>query len=94
MKIAKTTVALGQTIDTGEGLARAALLFNSCHSVASQPRSADQEGDAQFLGHQLAREAARVLDDDGTHAVTLDPNLSVPSREGSGVVPSALEVSR
>ena len=26
MKIAKTTVALGQTIDTGEGLARAALV--------------------------------------------------------------------
>ena len=35
--------------------------------------SADQEGDAQFLGHQLASEAAGILDDDGTHAVALDP---------------------
>ena len=34
--------------------------------------SADQEGDAQFLGHQLARKPAGILDDDGTHAVALD----------------------
>ena len=34
--------------------------------------AADQEGDAQFLGHQLARKPAGILDNDGTHAVALD----------------------
>ena len=34
--------------------------------------SADQKGDAQLLGHQLASEATGVLDDDSTHAVALD----------------------
>ena len=34
--------------------------------------SADQEGDAQLLGHQLARKPAGILDDDGTHAIALD----------------------
>ena len=34
--------------------------------------SADQEGNAQLLGHQLARKPAGILDDDGPHAVALD----------------------
>lgn len=34
--------------------------------------SADQGEDAQFLGYQVAGEAARVLDDDDTHAIAFD----------------------
>ena len=50
----------------------------ACGQVIARGRqqphpSADQEGDAQLLGHQLARKAAGILDDDGTHAVALDP---------------------
>ena len=50
----------------------------ACGQVIARGRqqphpSADQKGDAQLLGHQLAREAAGILDDDGTHAVALDP---------------------
>jgi hypothetical protein len=35
--------------------------------------SADQEGNTQLLGHQLARKPAGILNDDDTHAVALDP---------------------
>ena len=35
--------------------------------------SADQKGDAELLGHQLAGEASCVLDDDSTDAIPLDP---------------------
>ena len=38
-----------------------------------QPHAAaDQEGDAQLLGHQLACKPAGIFDNDGTHAVALD----------------------
>ena len=46
----------------------------ACGQVIARGRqqphpSADQEGDTQLLGHQLAREAAGVLDDDDADTI-------------------------
>ena len=64
------------------GSCRSRLIFSLASPVAGrqiiargrqQPHpAADQEGDAQLLGHQLACKPAGILDDDGTHAVALD----------------------
>ena len=55
--LARRVIACGQIIPRGR----------------QQPHpSADQEGDAQLLGHQLAGKAAGILDEDGLDAVALD----------------------